>query len=74
MGEAVRIRRRGLVLNSKGEYSRCKITRLSLEKKEDGVGGRQGDPEEVYGEPLDWSNKLLKVKRGQGGDSKITEE
>ena len=32
IGEAVRISRRGEVLNSKSEYSRCKITRLSLEK------------------------------------------
>ena len=30
VGEAVRIRRRGEVLNSKGEFNRCSITRLTL--------------------------------------------
>ena len=34
VGEAVRIKRRGLVLNSKSEYSRCQITRLTLEALE----------------------------------------
>ena len=37
VGEAVRIRRRGEenLLNSKAEFNRCKITRLSLPKKEE---------------------------------------
>ena len=34
VGEATRIRRRGLTLNSKSEFNRCKITRLSLEQPE----------------------------------------
>ena len=44
VGEAVRIRRRegeGGVLNSKSEYSRCRITRLTLgERKEDDAGAK----------------------------------
>ena len=36
VGEAIRIRKRGgVTLNSKSEYNRCKITRLSLEQAEE---------------------------------------
>jgi hypothetical protein len=34
VGEAIRIQRRGLTLNSKGEYNRCHITRLTLGDEE----------------------------------------
>ena len=34
VGDAIRIQRRGLTLNSKGEYNRCKITRLMLGNEE----------------------------------------
>ena len=43
VGEAVRIVGRGVVLNSKGEFNRCKISRLRLEEEEGGEykeGGR----------------------------------
>ena len=59
VGEAVRIMRRGLVLNSKSEFSRCKITRLSLEQldkeKEQEVNG-SGLGEELL---KDWSRHML---------------
>ena len=38
LGEAVRIRRRGgqgSILNSKSEYDRCRIPRLTIEEKEE---------------------------------------
>ena len=59
VGEAIRIRRRGVVLNSRGEFNRCKISRLSLEqviKEQD---------KEVFGDmgeedlDRDWTEKML---------------
>ena len=63
VGEATRIRRRGLVLNSRGEFKRCKISRLSLEqviKEQD----NEQDNEQVsdHGEEdleKDWTEKML---------------
>ena len=49
IGEAVRIRRRGaLVLNSRSEYNRCSIQRLSLPQEDQKTGcnmdmGKEGD-------------------------------
>ena len=48
VGEAIRIRRRGLTLNSKGEYNRCSISRLTLALDDDNLGdlpGGLGDDE-----------------------------
>ena len=41
MGEAIRIQRRGLILNSKEGYNRSALARLTLAADEDvqGVGG-----------------------------------
>ena len=59
-GEAVRIHKRGIVLNSKSEYSRCKIQRLSLPQPEpaeyeggSAEGGGEGDMNQ------DWTQNLL---------------
>ena len=46
IGEAIRIQRRGLVLNSKAEFNRCKITRLSLHLGEDLDQAKQGYEQE----------------------------
>ena len=50
VGEAVRIHKRGLVLNSKSEYSRCSISRLSLDQQEHGTP--QDQPKDDSGEDL----------------------
>ena len=43
VGEAVRIHMRGSVLNSRSEYNRCQITRLTIPQPEEEEGGRQED-------------------------------
>ena len=49
VGEAVRIKRRGLTHNSKGEFNRCLIPRLTLGLEDDaedqpgGSGDEDGD-------------------------------
>ena len=47
IGEAIRIQRRGVVLNSRSEYNRCKISRISLEQvikeQENEVVGDMGE-------------------------------
>ena len=52
VGEAIRIRRRGesVLLNSKAEYSRCNITRLTLPEvtPEKPEGDRSGEGEEEW--------------------------
>ena len=67
VGEAVRIRRRGGeggILNSRSEYSRCRITRLTLgkgdEKENEKMSNEQDDgAEEYWGEQTEWSQGLL---------------
>jgi hypothetical protein len=61
IGEAVRIERRGLVLNSKAEFSRCKIQRLSLDQKTD---EEQMDKARDRGEEQlgDCSDRLLRQR------------
>ena len=60
----------GAILNSRSEYSRCRITRLTLEKgdeNEKGVGGvtkEQVDgAEEEWGELTEWSRGLIEKRR-----------
>ena len=58
VGEAVRISRRGgeAVLNSKSEFSRCKISRLTLEPTYSGEGnGEAREPEDKN----DWTGRLF---------------
>ena len=55
VGEAIRIfKRGGAVLNSKTEYNRCSITRLSLEQAE-----KEQEPMGEEDLTTDWSEKLL---------------
>ena len=58
VGEAIRIHKRGMVLNSKGEYNRCHITRLSLGNSEDfhDKQAEQGGEEDL---DKDWTEVLL---------------
>ena len=60
VGEAVRIKNRGMVLNSKSEYNRCSISRLSLDQEHEYEGKHDG--KEVKGEEdatIDWTAKML---------------
>ena len=41
VGEAIRIQSRGLILNSRAEYNRCHITRLSLEQMDHENGSKE---------------------------------
>ena len=63
VGEAIRIQRRGgeMTLNSKTEYNRCRLTRLSLEKKEQADAGGTEDQENQGEEDMDrdWTVALL---------------
>ena len=67
VGEAIKIQRRGgeLTLNSRTEYNRCKITRLSLEQKDYvDLGGQEEQDKEQdnQGEEdmdQDWTASLL---------------
>ena len=70
VGEAVRIMRRGIVLNSKSEFSRCKISRLSLEQL-DGDKGREGDGKGL-GDELrkDWTIGMLQKRDGVDRESR----
>ena len=70
VGEAVRIMRRGMVLNSKSEFSRCKISRLSLEQLD--RDEEQGGFGKGLGEELtkDWTTHLLEKRDGVDRDSR----
>ena len=60
VGEAIRISRRGVVLNSRGEFNRCKISRLSLEqviKEQDNEQFGDMGEEDL---DKDWTEKMLK--------------
>ena len=63
VGEAIRIQRRGgeMTLNIKTEYNRCRLTRLSLEKKEQADVGGTEDQENQGEEDMDrdWTVALL---------------
>ena len=57
VGEAIRIHKRGTILNSKSEYNRCKITRLSLGVElQDQQEDHQQDGDE--GVDQDWTASL----------------
>ena len=61
VGEAIRIRRRGLTLNSRGEFNRCSIPRLTLGVLEEEDRADQADNvEEVVGE--DWTSQMLEKR------------
>ena len=70
VGEAVRIMRRGMVLNSKSEFSRCKISRLSLEQLD--RDEEQGGFGKGLGEELtkDWTTHLLEKRDGVDRDNR----
>ena len=61
IGEATRIRRRGAssLLNSKGEFNRCKITRLTLENSEGSNEEQKGEVEieEIMREGAIWEKE-----------------
>ena len=61
VGEAVQIQRRGIVLNSKSEYNRCSIARLSLEQDENKTWEQEdrGCEEDLN---MDWTSKLLEKR------------
>ena len=63
VGEAIRIQRRGeeITLNSRTEYNRCKITRLSLEEKDYVNLGGQEEQDNQGEEDMnqDWTASLL---------------
>ena len=65
VGEAIRIQKRGMecpVLNSKAEFNRCSIVRLSLEQLEQEQTSQGGGDTEDLGEEdmnVDWSERLL---------------
>ena len=67
-GEAVRILKRGIVLNSKSEFSRCQIQRLSLPQPDPAKdwgsngdeGGMRGGEEGGEGDiDQDWTEGML---------------
>ena len=61
VGEAVRIMKRASVLNSKSEYSRCKITRLSLENSSEEQEVEKGEKVDH----TDWTTGLLERRLGR---------
>ena len=71
VGEAVRIAKRGQLLNSKGEYNRCKITRLTLgdEEEDNTEGGKNYETEETHTE--DWSQRLLSVRDTKEKETRV---
>ena len=80
VGEAIRIRRRGLTLNSKGEFNRCSIPRLTLgldddladqpgDLGEDGEDGDKDDWTELMLQQRDEKDKLDRIKLGRPGVS-----
>ena len=75
VGEAIRIHRRGLVLNSKSEYNRCKITRLSLEQGEDLDNFEQEQHSDMAGDgdfamDKDWTASLLEKRDEKDQDKR----
>ena len=82
IGEATRIRRRGAssLLNSKGEYNRCKITRLTLEESEGSNEEQKGEVqiEEINKEGAKWEREKalireLESRRERGGRAGVLE-
>ena len=59
VGEAVRIAKKGPILNSKAEFNRCKITRLTLGEEEEETTETTGDDASEETNDEDWSQKLL---------------
>ena len=81
VGEAVRIAKRGLVLNSKAEFSKCKFSRLSLEQvsqdqqfsEASDLGREQEEHREEWTDGLlRKRDKLDKVNRSRLGMVKLT--
>ena len=72
IGEAVKISRRGgegAILNAKGEYNRCHITRLTLGEEEDPPGRKQdegGEGEEstswILSQGANWESRKTKER------------
>ena len=60
VGEAIRIAKRGIVLNSKSEYNRCSITRLSLQEEDNFKKNEQ--QEGMKDLEIDWTEKLLEKR------------
>ena len=56
VGEAIRILKRGVVLNNRSEFNRCSISRLTLEQKENDILN-QNQSEDDFA--TDWSGPLL---------------
>ena len=70
IAEAVRIQRRGFILNRKGEFNRCGLTRLGLDKKWEGEkwdkAWEEGEePRVLY---IDSVADSRKTKWGQSSD------
>ena len=60
VGEAVRIRRRGLTLNSRGEFNRCSIPRLTLGLEEENLAEHPDSQGEEYEDDRDdWTDLML---------------
>ena len=73
LGEAVRIRRRGgqgSILNSKSEFDRCWIPRLTIDENEEGQAKVAIEKEQ---EELNKVMELLNVEESTWGDSKNKE-
>ena len=71
IAEAVRIQKRGMVLNRRGEYNRCNITRLVLDNKWEQQKWAEAweeivDPEGGYDEDLTVLRGSRKTKLGEG--------
>ena len=80
VGEAIRIRNRGgegSILNAKGEYNRCTITRLTLGEEQEGEKTKPQKMDEGEGEQAyQWienegKNWILKKSRGRAKNDKL---
>ena len=80
VGEAIRIRNRGgegSILNAKGEYNRCTITRLTLGEEQEGEKTKPQQMDEGEGEQAyQWienegKNWILKKSRGRAKNDKL---
>ena len=83
VGEAIRIRNRGgegSILNAKGEYNRCTITRLTLGEEQEGEKTKPQKMDEGEGEQAyQWienegKNWILKKSRGRAKNDKLANQ
>ena len=76
VGEAIRIQRRGgVTLNSRGEFNRCKITRLSLEQMDHENGSKEHEGHDHGRETdtdMDWTTSMLKNRDRVDGEWRKT--